>query len=120
MVKSFDLSEKKNSTGKRHTKRELPKKYRNATPGAKEVYGAGISGNSLAKIARRRGVYQIGAKAIDASAERIATFARALVLDAVRNAKYCGKKTVNQEHAREALRTSRTRLGLPETQLAGI
>lgn len=126
MVKStFDLvskgkKHKKQEIAKRHRKRQLPKKYHSATPKAKEIYSAGITSSAFTKLAKQRGIDQIGLRTIDVVAEYLFDYAGELVSDAVRNAGHCKKKTVNQQHAREAIRTSRRRIGIDNKQLVGL
>ncbi|MBB18190.1 MAG: hypothetical protein CMP20_01785 [Rickettsiales bacterium] len=120
--KKMNLNEKtKTKTkAKRHQKRELPKKYKNATPKAKKLYRFGFTSPALQKCFKRAGGYSVTAKGVDAIAERTYTVARQIILDAVRNAQHCNKKTIDKEHVKFAISTARERLNLRPSPVLGL
>jgi len=117
----MNLNEKKtNAQAKRHLKRQLPAKYKSATPKAKELYGFGFTSPALRKCFKRAGGYSITAQGVDTMAERTHDVAREFILDAVRCALHCGKKTIDDVHVISAVNSARARLGLAPSPIFGL
>jgi histone H3/H4 len=108
------------SKPKKSLKRELPNKYKNATIGAQNFYRFGFTSPGLRKCFKRGGGYSITTKGVDAIAERTYLVARQIILDAVRIAQHCGKKTIDTDHVKFAVDTARARLNLRPSPMLGF